>query len=510
MVARLVAPRALSRAAFLAALALAIGCKGETPPAAGEVATSAADVAEAAEARRFDLKIERDAGRFTVRGALHAALASEVEALLDQPGVVDKRVSIESLTPAELEHASHLATLVDAAARLQDCVIEVTASHLSLSGHYRDEATRDAVNAAVGRVARALGLEVRGEALLDGFSHGPDEGFIRTPEGARYPGRLIRFGGTEAATVDAAGRVRAGIYRDEATGLHHGVRAGHVTVVREKAAAIVISGQRFALDEEVRVSVVGEPGALGEPIKGTPEAPVFPLGPDKTPAAGRRAIGPKDILGFGDVLERRDVVAMAVLHASLTNTAEEAQRVNVGRGLSDHFIIDFDGTIHQTLDVAWAAYHAGETNMVSVSINFASQLPNLMREPDASPFRPGHAREAELGAPEHRRPVSEVSEINGAKVRSFGFTEAQYRSLGTLLRTLAGVFPALEAGAPRDPRGEVINRVVDEPLALRGVVAHYHLEAQRWDPGPGMDWDRLGLDATRPAPTGADKAAPEE
>jgi len=34
------------------------------------------------------------------------------------------------------------------------------------------------------------------------------------------------------------------------------------------------------------------------------------------------------------------------------------------------------------------------------------------------------------------------------KVQSYGYTEAQYRSLGSLLRLLASVFPNLDHGAP--------------------------------------------------------------
>jgi N-acetyl-anhydromuramyl-L-alanine amidase AmpD len=104
-----------------------------------------------------------------------------------------------------------------------------------------------------------------------------------------------------------------------------------------------------------------------------------------------------------------------------------------------------------------------------------------------------------MQSPEYARPT-QSGEINGVKVTTLGYTAAQYRALGSLLRTLTTVFPTLAIGAPRDAKGQVPNRTLDDPAKHDGVLAHYHWEVDRWDPGPAFDWDRLGLnDSPQPA-----------
>ena len=99
------------------------------------------------------------------------------------------------------------------------------------------------------------------------------------------------------------------------------------------------------------------------------------------------------------------------------------------------------------------------------------------------------ARLAEMAR--YPRTVSKRASINSAEVRAYGYTEAQYKTLGALVRTLAAVFPALSKVAGVDAKGEVIARGLEDPAASPGILAHWHWEMQRWDPGPGFDWSRL-------------------
>ena len=183
-----------------------------------------------------------------------------------------------------------------------------------------------------------------------------------------------------------------------------------------------------------------------------------------------------------------------LLHADLAEDSAARFEALVKEERSTHFLIDWDGTIYQMLDVANCAYHAGEMNQRSIGVDLNNLMPNLEKNPNASPWPKKHPRLAEMTAEENLRILSRSAEINAARVKSYGYTRAQYRALGSLLRTLATMFPAIGAGPPRRSNGEVVSRVVDDPDRTPGVLAHWHVEADRWDPGPGFFWKRLGLD----------------
>jgi len=130
-------------------------------------------------------------------------------------------------------------------------------------------------------------------------------------------------------------------------------------------------------------------------------------------------------------------------------------------------------------------------NQRSIGIDLDNLQPDLVRQPHALAYPKKHPRLAELQA--LPRPRSEVMTINGAPTQSYGLTEPQYRSLQSLLRLLASVFPAIGDGAPQVD-GKVVSHVLYDTSERHGVLAHWHTEYQRWDPGPGFDWQRLGLD----------------
>jgi N-acetylmuramoyl-L-alanine amidase len=51
----------------------------------------------------------------------------------------------------------------------------------------------------------------------------------------------------------------------------------------------------------------------------------------------------------------------------------------------------------------------------------------------------------------------------------------------------------MEADAPRDALGRVTtSRMTEaEEAEFGGIVGHYHVSAQKQDPGPAFDWERF-------------------
>ncbi len=65
---------------------------------------------------------------------------------------------------------------------------------------------------------------------------------------------------------------------------------------------------------------------------------------------------------------------------------------------------------------------------------------------------------------------------------------------------LSRAFPRIRLEVPRNPDGSVINHVLPEAelRAFDGIVGHFHVQKNKQDPGPAMQWDRL-LRAARAA-----------
>ena len=149
-----------------------------------------------------------------------------------------------------------------------------------------------------------------------------------------------------------------------------------------------------------------------------------------------------------------------------------------GCGLSAHFMIDTDGTIYQTLDLAERAYHAEQENSMSVGVEICNR---------------GRYNPAEMHKlpPEWQtRPRREVV-INGFKYNAYDFRPEQYESIVALTRTLLRIFPKMKPEVP-EKNGEVILETLQDPLSFHGIVGHLHvdLDKQKWDPG-ALDWKRI-------------------
>jgi N-acetyl-anhydromuramyl-L-alanine amidase AmpD len=202
----------------------------------------------------------------------------------------------------------------------------------------------------------------------------------------------------------------------------------------------------------------------------------------------------------------RERVTQFVMHYDVAVTSANCFRVlHDARGLSVHFLLDVDGTVYQTLDLATRARHAGANNDVSIGIEIAHPgawdtragadrfyedegrrlvTPRALEPPPGGPFAPA-------------RPGWFEARLNGGDVHQRDFTEAQYVSLERLVGSLARSLPALRKGPPRGADGGVRRDVLPEQArtSTPGLLGHLHVSAGKVDPGPAFDWERLRNDA---------------
>lgn len=210
-----------------------------------------------------------------------------------------------------------------------------------------------------------------------------------------------------------------------------------------------------------------------------------------------------------------NVVDQFVIHFDACGTSRRCFEVlHDLRGLSVHFLLDVDGTIYQTLDLKERAWHATTSNTRSVGIEIAhiGAYPPARAKPledwyEADPeggvrlsipsrFGDGGVRTPGfLGRP--ARPELVRGMVQGSELVQYDFTEEQYRALAHLTAALCRVFPALACDYPRDAEGElVMERLPDDALeGFQGVLAHWHIQRNKVDPGPAFQWDRLLRDA---------------
>lgn len=200
-------------------------------------------------------------------------------------------------------------------------------------------------------------------------------------------------------------------------------------------------------------------------------------------------------------------VDQVVLHYDASGTSRNCFRtLHDGRGLSIHFMIDLDGTIYQTLDVKERAWHATKANGRSVGIEIA----NIGAYPSESPVLekwytqdehglrvtlPSTMGDGGIRTPDFvarpRNPEFVTGEIHGERLMQGDFTPEQYRSLTHLLATLHAALPQVKLDCPRDDQGVPLTRVLSEEewVSFKGVLGHDHVQQNKIDPGPAMDWD---------------------
>ncbi len=235
--------------------------------------------------------------------------------------------------------------------------------------------------------------------------------------------------------------------------------------------------------------------------------------------------------GGWDLPLLQDKVDQFVLHFDVSGTSRQCFKVlHDVRCLSVHFMLDLDGTIYQTLDLKERAWHATTSNSRSIGIeiaNIGAYAPTnqgpmaewYQRDSNGLPRIVIPARLGERGirtpnfVPRPDRPEPVTGIVQGRELVQYDFTPEQYAALTRLTAALCKVFPKLKCDYPRDSDGQLIPRKLpDEELErFQGILGHYHIQSNKVDPGPALQWDKLIGDArklmTRETPAVMEKPA---
>jgi N-acetyl-anhydromuramyl-L-alanine amidase AmpD len=144
------------------------------------------------------------------------------------------------------------------------------------------------------------------------------------------------------------------------------------------------------------------------------------------------------------------------------------------RGLSCHFLVDNDGTIFQTLDLALEGWHGSELNASSIGVE-------LCNRGDA-------AKEPTYYSRKNQSRDVKPCKINNHVIKSYDFTKEQKEEMRRLARALLRLLPNLPAEYPQASPGQAALDTVGYAGLARfsGYIGHYHLTTNKWDPGP---WD---------------------
>ena len=279
-----------------------------------------------------------------------------------------------------------------------------------------------------------------------------------------------------------------------------GVLAPAPSVVRTDDE-IIVAGQRFHTG--TRVVAWMDPGGYNA-YQGALPVSQRPAAQDRTKAGGSR------------LAALQEVVDQFVLHYDACGLSKICFNALQERGLSVHFLLDVDGTVYQTLDLQERAAHATTANDRSIDIELANigafppgeavQL-EAWYQRDAkgevrlrAPARirdPGIRTKNFAGRP--ARPEQIRGQLQGQRLVQYDYTPEQYDALAKLTAALCRVFPRLKCDYPHDAAGRLITRKLPEKELenYRGLLGHFHVQENKTDPGPALQWRKIVEDARR-------------
>ena len=205
------------------------------------------------------------------------------------------------------------------------------------------------------------------------------------------------------------------------------------------------------------------------------------------------------------------VVDQFVLHYDADGTSRGCFRtLQDDRGLSVHFLLNLDGTIYQTLDLKERASHATIANDRSVGVEIANigAFPVESRNPFARWYATNIAGQVSITLPKSTastgirttnffaypdRNELVKGTIQGKELVQYDFTPQQYAALIKLTASLCRVFPRIQCRYPVDDHGHFIRQKMSaaELANFHGVLGHFHIQTDKVDPGPALDWDRV-------------------
>jgi N-acetyl-anhydromuramyl-L-alanine amidase AmpD len=262
-----------------------------------------------------------------------------------------------------------------------------------------------------------------------------------------------------------------------------------------------------------RVVLWSEPGGYDA----YSDAPAFPdelrgwsFAPGRRYSTRRTAPAVVKASGVWHIQDLQAVVDQFVIHYDVCGTSRQCFRVlHDLRKLSVHFLLDVDGTIYQTLDLAERAWHGTRANDRSVGIEIAHigaypraqhrALLEWYRVDENGPYVrfPKRIKNTGVRTPNFvarpSRAELVAGNIQGQDLWQYDFTDQQYAALAKLTAALAKIFPRLRVDYPRTPEGQLRTTALgdDEFRQYSGLIGHYHVQTNKTDPGPAFDWDRL-------------------
>jgi len=250
------------------------------------------------------------------------------------------------------------------------------------------------------------------------------------------------------------------------------------------------------------------------------KAPAKPLETPNRYSVRENSLTPGEIEqvrgGGWDLATLQRVVDQLVLHYDACGISKTCFRMLQDHsGLSVHFLIDVDGTIYQTLDLKERARHATISNDRSVGIeiaNIGAYAPGKARKLDEW-YRLDSQGRVELAIPKDAgdpmiytkhftgrpaRPEPVRGMVQKTELVQYDYTPEQYAALIKLTAALCRVFPKIKCDYPRDAFGRLLlEKMPDDAWAkYRGVLGHFHIQTNKVDPGPAMQWDKV-IDGAR-------------
>lgn len=215
--------------------------------------------------------------------------------------------------------------------------------------------------------------------------------------------------------------------------------------------------------------------------------------------------------GQWDLPTLQKQVRQFVLHFDQIGVSQQCFKVlQDERDLSIHFMLDIDGTIYQALDLKERAWQATIENTTSVGCEIANI--GAYDPSGPTPFSQWYAKDADgntiitipaeygdggvhtanfVGSPDRPDPIQGV--IQGQNLVQYDYTPQQYAALSKLLAAFCTIFPDVPCTYPTDANGDVVpQKLPDAELATySGLLGHYHIQTNKIDPGPAMQWDKI-------------------
>jgi len=238
----------------------------------------------------------------------------------------------------------------------------------------------------------------------------------------------------------------------------------------------------------------------------------------------------------------RQNVDQFVLHYSVEGTSRLTFETLVRRHLSIQLMLDLDGTIYQGMDLQEEAPHATKANGRSIGIEIANlgaytgtngPLKEWYKKDGTgnvaisipAQFGDGGIRTKDfVGRPARGGIIKGI--IQGKVLEQYDFTPEQYNALTRLTATLCSIFPKIICDYPRqkvafgpstgelvkDSPASHVNALASwtEPGVLirhvlsqeqydgyQGILGHYHVQTDKADPGPALQWDTLVVGARK-------------